>query len=69
MRVDKLLVRVVADLVVDGREPDGRAPAEGHGVGGDLLRAQVEHHVLGLHLLVDALGETAQAVVGSGIVS
>ncbi len=64
--VDELLEGVVADLVVDGHEADGRAPAEAHGVGGDGLRPQVEHHVLRADLLVDALREATEAVVSPG---
>ena len=43
--------------------PDGRAPGQPHGVGGDPLSAEVERDVLGLHLDRHPLTEAAQRVV------
>ena len=47
--------------------PDGRAPGESHGVGGDPLPPQVQGNILGLDLDSDPLTQTTQRVVnGAG---
>jgi len=59
----KLLECVVADLVVDGRQSDWRAPTQRHRVRRHLLRAQLQNDVLRPNFLVDSLGQTAESIV------
>ena len=62
LRVHKLLVGVVRDLVVDGCEMDRLSPGEAHGMGRHFCGSQVENNVAGLDLLLHTLGQATQAV-------
>ena len=57
LRVDKLLVGVVRNLVVDGSQVDGLAPGQAHRVGRHLGGPQVEDHVSRLDLFLHSVGQ------------
>ena len=57
LRVDKLLIGVVRNLVVDGSQVDRLAPGQAHRVGRHLGGPQVQHHVSWLDLFLHSVGQ------------